>query len=460
MKKYKIDLLVLLLIVLCSTTAVFGQQESDKKSEKEVFITTTVDENGKTITKKIVKTNGKEEVFIIHEDEGEDVNVFIEKNKGEGESQTVTVTTTVDEDGNVTTRKVVKSGGKEKVFVTKNTTKDIDIDVNKDGKVRSRVKIIVDDEGGEEMEVIQWDGEGDMPEALRKRLDEKGIQMEMVGDHNVFHIDTDDAPNNACLGVMIGEKKTVENIDGEETTTTEGTSDLGVPILDIIESSGAEAAGLLKDDIITQINGLAVSNIQDVLNVLAPFDAGTSVSINYLRDGQAAQVNATLKACGDTNSIEIEEEHEWTDENGNTQNLNGTNWVFIGEEGEVASGKKLRKVIVKKNKDGINEIIEIDEVDGGAPVLESGKRSLALETIDFFPNPTDGIFTLKFKALKAPTVVKVVDLVGKEVYREVLPDFDGNYNKEIDLGNAPKGILVFSIHQGDKVYSEKIILQK
>jgi hypothetical protein len=83
-----------------------------------------------------------------------------------------------------------------------------------------------------------------------------------------------------------------------------------------------------------------------------------------------------------------------------------------------------------------------------------------VQSMDIFPNPTDGKLMLVFTAPVAPTIVKVVDISGKEVYAEELVDFDGKYNKEIDLSKGAKGTMILSIHQGDKVFSEKIILQK
>jgi len=242
---------------------------------------------------------------------------------------------------------------------------------------------------------------------------------------------------------MLGQKETVENINGEETTTSEGTSELGVPVLNVVEASGAEDAGLAKDDIITQINGAEVMSIQNVLEALQPMSAGEVVSVNYLRDGAVLQVNATLKACSLPLFEEVEEEIEWEEED----------------------GTKIRKIIIRKgNKDNetVEEIIEEIESDDDEnfDLSSERKQTLDLESIDIFPNPTDGMLTVQFTAPDKPTVVKIVDLSGKEVYSESLNTFDGKYNKEIDLSNAPKGALILSIQQADKIFSEKLILQR
>jgi murein DD-endopeptidase MepM/ murein hydrolase activator NlpD len=414
MKFLKLDLTILTMILLFAATSVFAQQEGAKKEKKVVIITKTIDEDGNEVTKEIIK-------------KGEDANIFIIEHEGE-------------------------EGVHE---LHKNVQVDVD---NENGEKRVKIRI-VKGEGDDDVEVIEWSGEEGMPADMLKELQEKGIHIEM-GTDNDFYFNSNDAPNSACLGVMIGTKKTVENINGEETIVTEGESDQGVSILEILEGSGAADAGLAKDDIITEINGTEISSIEDVLNVLSPFEAGTTVSVNYLRGKQAQQVTATLKACGNNNK-EVEEELEWIDEDGNNINLNGNNWIFIDDEGNESNGQN-RKIIIKKSKDGEEVIIEKIELDGDEvnEFTPEGQRTLDIQTIDIFPNPTDGKLTLEFTAPIAPTTVKVIDTSGREVYSEELNDFDGKFNKVIDLSKGAVGTMVLSIQQGDKVFSEKIILQK
>jgi len=63
---------------------------------------------------------------------------------------------------------------------------------------------------------------------------------------------------------------------------------LGVPIISVTEGSGAGKAGLLKDDIITAINGVPIVNPQDFQKVnLKP---GETASVSILREGQTMQI--------------------------------------------------------------------------------------------------------------------------------------------------------------------------
>jgi membrane-associated protease RseP (regulator of RpoE activity) len=63
---------------------------------------------------------------------------------------------------------------------------------------------------------------------------------------------------------------------------------LGVPIVSVTEGSGAEKAGLLKDDIITAIDGNHIALPQDFAKI--KLKAGDTVNVSILRDGKILQI--------------------------------------------------------------------------------------------------------------------------------------------------------------------------
>ena len=71
---------------------------------------------------------------------------------------------------------------------------------------------------------------------------------------------------------------------------------LGVPIVSVTEGSGAAKAGLLKDDIITAINGVPIVNPQDFPKNLKP---GESALVSILRVGQTLQIPVVLTPSND-----------------------------------------------------------------------------------------------------------------------------------------------------------------
>ena len=69
---------------------------------------------------------------------------------------------------------------------------------------------------------------------------------------------------------------------------------LGVPIVSVTEGSGAEKAGLLKDDIINAINGNHISLPQDFAKIkLKP---GDIANVSVIRDGKTLQIPVTITA--------------------------------------------------------------------------------------------------------------------------------------------------------------------
>ncbi len=433
MKAFKLNYTIFLAIALIfSSVTLFAQQEDNKEVEKEiVIIKETIDEDGNKVVKKIIKKGDSEDVLIESIEGDEDIHV-IKLEELEGLSDEL----------------------QEKL-------KNIQIDIDEDNLDR-RIKIIMDkDEEGHEPIIIEWEGHEDIPEDIEKELEKHGVILN--GDEHEGHaygFMTRDKPSNkACLGVMIG--KTVENENGHETV--EGISDKGVAILDVFEGSGAEEAGLAKDDIIMAINGAGVATIHDVLEQLKPFEGGETVTIEYLRDDQPAQVNATLKTCENKFKIKNVEKHGDKDFNFEEE----MNWVFENEE----EGKNHHKrtIIIKKkieNGDVIEETITED--DELAPIDDEGNtvnssdgmsQTLELQEVNLFPNPTAGKLTVEFKGAAEPTTVEVIDVAGKVIYSEEINDFDGVYRNEINLANAPKGTLMLTVKQNDKVYAEKVMVQ-
>ena len=87
-------------------------------------------------------------------------------------------------------------------------------------------------------------------------------------------------------------------------------------------------------------------------------------------------------------------------------------------------------------------------------------KDLNLESVDLYPNPNTGKFRVSFKApKKGNTTVAIMDNTGRELYRENLGEFSGNFEKEYNLETQPKGIYYLQVTQGKQVYNKKVLLQ-
>lgn len=83
--------------------------------------------------------------------------------------------------------------------------------------------------------------------------------------------------NKAFLGVMS------EKVDN------------GAKITEVVKESAAEAAGLMKDDIITKVSDKNITSPDDLVSALKDAKPGDQVNITYVRNGKEAKVKATLK---------------------------------------------------------------------------------------------------------------------------------------------------------------------
>jgi hypothetical protein len=82
-----------------------------------------------------------------------------------------------------------------------------------------------------------------------------------------------------------------------------------------------------------------------------------------------------------------------------------------------------------------------------------------LSDLAYFPNPTDGKFTLTFEYEKTSDItVKVLDNNSREVFSDKLKNFSGEYSKEIDLSGKSKGSYIIKIIAGEKSITKKIVL--
>ncbi len=89
----------------------------------------------------------------------------------------------------------------------------------------------------------------------------------------------------------------------------------------------------------------------------------------------------------------------------------------------------------------------------------SGIDQLSAEANDLiiYPNPGNGVFTLKIDGLRnANYELQIFNGLGEKISASMKTDRDSN---EIDFSSSPKGIYFVKILHDDKVYLQKIILQ-
>lgn len=270
-------------ILLIMSTAMIAQTTMINKT------TITVD---KSVDGKIVK-----EVYVI-EGEGADkklkelendksvININVEKQ----------VEMSSDDPNNVEMQKMrkeveVKIADMEKATGKKADRREenIEIEVTEDDQKEIKeykMKII---ENGKE-EVIEWNGEGEMPAKMKKMMDDTETQINVKGEGREarkYHMTQN---NKKANGMTITDEEVIimneENNNKGQIGVMIRNIASGVEILSFTDNSMAMAAGLKIGDVITGVNSKTVTTMEDLVEGLALYEPGDVVTINYMRDNR------------------------------------------------------------------------------------------------------------------------------------------------------------------------------
>jgi hypothetical protein len=230
-----------------------------------------------------------------------------------------------DEKGKKVIR-IDKSTSEKKINSSDNKNVEITTEII-NGNKKERYKIIKSDEEGDQ--TMEWDGEGEMPEDIRKELEQLDIDTEMEGDVMRIHIDANDMEKEENDERIVINKKQRDGDkrqrmmwkerDGKpsfpegrnrslsfksDSPNTNKVSlgvmientDSGVVVTDIVPGSAAESAGLRRGDTILKINDKYIFTINGLLEALNPFNPDEKVKIKYIREGKEKSGSGKLKA--------------------------------------------------------------------------------------------------------------------------------------------------------------------
>lgn len=103
----------------------------------------------------------------------------------------------------------------------------------------------------------------------------------------------------ALAGIISADAREIPPEGGAVLGVTLKETKEGLAIEDVSEGSGAEAAGLKKGDIVTEIAGGPVKEIEELSKMLGEMKSGTDVKVTVLRDGKKTELDVKLSARGD-----------------------------------------------------------------------------------------------------------------------------------------------------------------
>ncbi len=297
-------------LIVITLLAFTGLNAQEVKKEKKV--TVDVKEEGDRKVKIVTNADGKEKV-IEWTDKGEIPEDIRKQLKEEGinvemlDSDEGNVWVEIESDGKkgmeekvIKIRKGGKGDGEDRVIVFSD---DGEVEVIKDKEFNV---VIIDDEG----QTIKWDGEGEMPEELKKHMKEHNIEIEELhegsGRHRMrMHRGGDDdvrilrgrsgRGNNMMVFSDEGDfmkSKPAKVFVGARVEDHED----GAAIMEVLDDSPAAKAKLKSGDVVTMINGARTRSVQGFLDLLHHFDPGDKVTLTVLRDGKSQMLDLTLSA--------------------------------------------------------------------------------------------------------------------------------------------------------------------
>ncbi len=222
----------------------------------------------------------------------------------------------------------------------------------------------------------------------------------------------------------------------------------GARVSDFTTESAARDAEMNSGDVITAVNGVRVTGHDELWDEIAKYHTGDKVMVAFLRDNQPRQIEATLKACRDNSNRVL-----WLDTDKNGDNQNREFFLWNWNEKDKTSLREQRVITIHRGAEG--------DAPAPSPAPEqkpAPDRTLKLEGFRAYPNPSQGQVTVEFHSEPLPTIVSLLDMTGRQLFREELNAFSGDYYQQFDLTEYAKGTVVIHVLQGDKVFTEQIIV--
>ena len=176
----------------------------------------------------------------------------------------------------------------------------------------------------------------------------------------------------------------------------------GIYINQIMENSSAEDAGLKVGDIITKIGNYNIKSGPQMLEKIAQYRPGESITINYIRNGNTATTTAKLKnVLGNTQIVKNEplskeklgvQMRDLTSQEAGQLGIKGGIYITgILQNGLIAKQTRMKKgfVITQVNEQAITSIKEMEKI------LQSDEKDFQFGGL--YPN-YQGLYYYEIKA--------------------------------------------------------------
>src|SRR5579871_684111 len=202
-------------------------------------------------------------------------------------------------------------------------------------------------------------------------------------------------PQRAYLGI----RYLPDNASDEQKKQQGVKEGEGVFVNEVPANGAAAQAGIQKGDVITKINGTALTSAADMVGQIATYRPGDKVNITYQRDGKEFTVPVTLR--NNTGTTEVVKNTVLDKLGADLQTLNKKDAVTLGVKGGVVVKSIQEKGLFSKTRMEDGFVIlkvngkDVSTVEDFKKLLEnSSEPSLKLEGV--YPG-YDGAFTYPLK---------------------------------------------------------------
>jgi S1-C subfamily serine protease len=252
-----------------------------------------------------------------------------------------------------------------------------------------------------------------------------GISSDDLKDLN-FNIRNKDA----CIGVY---------------SENEGEGDEeGARITDFTDKSPARESNLRVGDVIVGVNGQRVRGENSLWSEIAKYKPGERVSVKFLRDGKFQTMDVVLRPCQDKSRVTFSN----TDSLGNNRSRDFFTWNW--DRSAEDRMRKKQVITIQKGEEG-----------DGAKMSAADRNGLKEMKLDSYRADRDaktGIVDISFKAESIPTVVSLYDADGRQLFREELNAFSGDYRQQFDLSAFASNTVLVEVRQADLVFVERLVM--
>lgn len=365
----------------------------------------------------------------------------------EGETETVEIKVEIDEEGNKTVKKTVNG---EEVELTPEEMERIEKakhrarGMHKDGKHPHRVRVIQHEEESESS------GNGETKDVqIKAEIDDEGnLTVKKWVNGEEVEVSPEEMDRIRSHG------------EGKHKVVIIGDEGIGENVF-IQKMEGAEGANVFISD--GEGEGFAWTDEENV-----------EISVEIDEDGNK-------KITKKVNGEEVELGPEELERIEMREGKRGKHRVIVREmDGERAHGRRQeiheRHAVHMMHADGDKDftlVIVEENVYPNAPRRammvppappKPPKAPVKMEnkglTFKVYPNPNDGVFTLKLNnAEKVKTNIEITDIEGRIVFEKNLGKVEGAYTEEIDLKKFGAGTYLINVIKNNERSTQKVVVQ-